>query len=949
GLGTDTSWWATKSSLPLEANRLYRLSFWVKKDAQTVGGTAIAGLEAVNRDFPAEVTWSRKQFYFRTPDIAMSTALFRLGQWHVKGKLFFDDVTVTPALAVVKSSQGPSMELGEGESIVKGQYTASHPLSSVGSTNFRCLDRFTAHFNTNRWVFSGSQQVTYRHAVGRLRQEGPEVEVTVNLHERGSLRVLASSDGQMWAEIGTVDSEGTVAFPVPRELLPAREVWVRLIATADAALQVNGYTYGCRMPEAASVQEVTGSTSYLALTHTSPDLAVTVADLGELRPGAQRPVDMVLTNDGARRSFLVTLTIEKDGRVVDETETRFSLSPGGLRRALLPYVLSAAGEHVLRLQCVDAQTRQVLWAGETQFLVSPLYDASGGAVVHAQNGLTVWWCEPERKVSRGRAAPTDREEVVRIQAAGNEYEAVQVVCQAQSPIRGLVLRAGELGGPNGNRISADEVSLRTVAYVYTEVPTDELGAVDWWPDPLPTHDSPLDLEPNTNAPFWVTVHIPRGTPAGEYQGTLRAEWEGGHAEIPLLVHVWGFDLPDDTHLRSGFGLSSGGLRRYHNITDSDELRRLYQMYLKDFADHRLSPYDVGADIKVDWTREQGLGLWPKLDFAEFDRAANFAINTLGFNGFRLSLEGLGRGNFHSRRLGRIGPYEQGTPEHEASFTRYSQAVQRHLQEHGWLDEAYVYWFDEPEEKDYGFVREGMELIHRAAPKLTRMLTQHPDPRLYGAVDLWCLPTYTLTPTTMEGSGTADDEFWWYLCTQPKAPYFGLFLDHYGTELRVWPWASWKYGLDGVLVWQTVYWNSETAYPGASLQNPWEDPMSWKSGYGLSRGEREGWGNGDGRFLYPPNRDPGDDDTRYLSAPVPSIRWELLRDGMEDYEYLWLLQQEVDRLRKAGVAPEVYEHAAALLAVPAEVCNSLTEFATSPEPIHTHRAKVAAAIEELRGR
>jgi hypothetical protein len=36
-------------------------------------------------------------------------------------------------------------------------------------------------------------------------------------------------------------------------------------------------------------------------------------------------------------------------------------------------------------------------------------------------------------------------------------------------------------------------------------------------------------------------------------------------------------------------------------------------------------------------------------------------------------------------------------------------------------------------------------------------------------------------------------------------------------------------------------------------------------------------------------------------------------------------------------------------VPSEVCESLTEFTSSPEPIHAHRAKVAAAIEELRGR
>ncbi len=80
--------------------------------------------------------------------------------------------------------------------------------------------------------------------------------------------------------------------------------------------------------------------------------------------------------------------------------------------------------------------------------------------------------------------------------------------------------------------------------------------------------------------------------------------------------------------------------------------------------------------------------------------------------------------------------------------------------------------------------------------------------------------------------------------------------------------------------------------------------------------------------------------------MPSIRWELLRDGIEDYEYFWLLREHVERLKASGAAASLYEEEQALLEVPDDVCSDLTHFAITPEPIHRHRARLAAAIEKL---
>ena len=491
------------------------------------------------------------------------------------------------------------------------------------------------------------------------------------------------------------------------------------------------------------------------------------------------------------------------------------------------------------------------------------------------------------------------------------------------------------------------MTVRRVDYVTTLQPTDELGVVDEWPDPLPLARDAIDVPAGRNQPFWISVHAPAGTPPGDYTGALTVASAAGTEQVPLRVHVWGFTLPRETHVRSGFGLNTQNIRRYHNLTTPAEEKQVTDLYLQDFLDHRIAPYTFGRSIGVTWEKDAAGTLTPKFDFAGFDEDATRWLGEGGFNAFVLPVEGMGGGSFYAREAGQIEGLKAGTPAYEAAFDRYVQGLQTHLDQKGWLRKAYVYWYDEPADRDFDFVREGMVRLHRGAPRLTRMLTTHPTPALYGNVDLWCMLTNDFDAKAAAERKAASEELWWYLCTGPRAPHFGLFLDHNGTEIRTWLWETWKFGLNGILVWQTNYWTSDSAYPGPVPQNPWQDPMSWTSGYGTAAGARSPWGNGDGRFLYPPNRDVENDKTKYLEGPVPSIRWELLRDGLEDYEYFWLLREQINRLKTNGAAPTTYQSAEALLQVPPDICTDTSHFATTPEPIHRHRERLAEAIEQLR--
>jgi hypothetical protein len=276
-------------------------------------------------------------------------------------------------------------------------------------------------------------------------------------------------------------------------------------------------------------------------------------------------------------------------------------------------------------------------------------------------------------------------------------------------------------------------------------------------------------------------------------------------------------------------------------------------------------------------------------------------------------------------------------------------VAGHLRARGWLDKAYTYWFDEPDPKDYEFVVEGMKRIRAAAPGLRRLLTEQPEKALLGHVEIWCGLTPEWTREKVDARRAAGEEVWWYVCTGPKAPYVTLFIDHPGTEMRLWPWQSWQYGVQGLLVWETTYWNSPAAFPAPKLQDPWADPMGYVSGYDFQAGHVGYWGNGDGRFVYPPRRADLHDTTPCLDGPVNSIRWENLRDGMEDYEYFWLLEQEVKRVaaRKQERDAGRLQQARRLLEVPEDISKDLTHFTTDPRPLLAHRDRIAKMIETLR--
>lgn len=561
---------------------------------------------------------------------------------------------------------------------------------------------------------------------------------------------------------------------------------------------------------------------------------------------------------------------------------------------------------------------------------------------------SVWWCDATRKIPPTRSVPTDRSDSAKLAAAKNDFEAVQIVVHAKENVRRLMATARVLQGPDGAAIAAEQIQILRVAYHLVHTPTDSAGVRGRWPDALPPLTEPVDVPAGENQPLWVLVHVPADATAGDYLGQIALEADGWSVNVPIALHVWDFALPKRNHIETAFGFSAGSVAQYHQLKTEDERRKVLDLYWKTFSEHRISPYDPAPldPMRVEFMPEANPPR-AEVDFSRFDNAMLQAADRFHFTNFRLRLQGMGGGTFHARQVPEIEGFGEETTQYQAMCASYLSQVESHLDEKGWLDMAYVYWFDEPAPRDYEFVKGGMTRLKKYAPRMQRMLTEEPRDELAGAVDIWCPLSSNYEDEPADARRKQGERFWWYVCTGPKAPYCTLFIDHPATELRVWLWQSWQRDIVGILVWQSNYWTSSAAYPDTP-QNPYEDPMGWRSGYSTPRGEKRPWGNGDGRFIYPPlsAAEPGVPGTgAVLDPPVASIRWEMLREGIEDYELLYLLRSLL-KLPNDRLAPDDRARFERLLRVPETITSDMTHFTTDPTPIYNHRREIAEAIEQL---
>jgi hypothetical protein len=570
------------------------------------------------------------------------------------------------------------------------------------------------------------------------------------------------------------------------------------------------------------------------------------------------------------------------------------------------------------------------------FTEPELYRSDYGELVpDTSSALALWRADSGWRIPRDRILPTARSKGLELSMAANETEAVQLVLTPAEIISNVTVTVD---------VPSLESEVLKVSYVCVDIPVDRTTLPGMYPDPIPPQSSPMTLKANENQPFWIKVKAPKGTPKGLYRGlvTVRGERTGGlklfrkfERKVPVFVEVYGFELPDRMTCKSLFGFYTHQVDLYHGVKKREDRLRVYEKYMRKFSEYHISA-SAGATYGLRGWYPKWEGDEPVFNWKEWDEGMERGFNEYHFTAMRMSSGlGLGGGDAAHRREPEIAGVKEGDPRYEIRLAKLLKGVQDHLEEKGWLDRTYIYCFDEPPEKDNAFVMNGFAKLARYAPKLRRFLTSPCRRDLLGGPQTWCPIAPDLQSPLARERQRMGEEFWLYVCMNPKAPYATEFIDHPAVELRTWLWQCWEEKVTGVLIWTANLWTSKSKYPdGERPQNPYVDAQSWKP-------SAVPWGNGDGRIFYPPEsvfEDITARNTRLKSGPnfddpVGSIRGEMLRDGLEDYEYFVILK----RLDPGNQ----------LLKVPPTVSKALDDFSKSPVGIHVHRRLLAREIERLK--
>ncbi len=459
----------------------------------------------------------------------------------------------------------------------------------------------------------------------------------------------------------------------------------------------------------------------------------------------------------------------------------------------------------------------------------------------------------------------------------------------------VTVTAGPLKSASGQAFDGKvEVSLVGHVDVADDPPYDA-DYKGWWPDPLLSFLQKCNVRQGEHVAFWIDVATRAETKPGDYEGQLTVTAAGTRpVQIKLKVRVWDFALPNGTHLRNAFTYNEGPTSNFYKGKWNDEMRYRYYDFI---LDHRLN---------IDHLYR---GDTPNIEVLKHGA-------TRGMNAFNVG------GVFRKGRGDKADP----------KLAAYLQELKKARL----FDMAYVYGFDEIRKEKFAEMREVFGEVHKRFPGLETMTTAV-DPSfgkrngLREIVDIWVPLTDYYTLAEARDLRRQGKEMWWYICVVPTHPYANWFIEYPAIEARLLTGAmSYKYEAGGFLYYLINLWTGNSR---PISKGPYAD---WNPGSFVNE-EKHYTANGDGSLLC-----PGPD------GPLSTIRLENIRDGFEDYEYLWMLRDTSNRIRKlpgTTATRDWLTRADALLAVPDTVVTTTTNYTRKPAELADFRTKLAEAIIE----
>jgi len=489
---------------------------------------------------------------------------------------------------------------------------------------------------------------------------------------------------------------------------------------------------------------------------------------------------------------------------------------------------------------------------------------------------------------------------MQLYAARNEYEAVQIAVVNPGDVSMPVeIRCAPLRPEAGD---GEPVAIRLYREIFMTVtrPSDRYSVSGAYPDPLlPVPQETTDLTPGLNV-FYLEVYVPGTAGAGGYCGNVTVKAGGSVHRFDLRLKVWDFVLPQRGTLLTAFGMDFKSILDRENLTpDAPAAPELLRRYYRLLAEHRVSPISVYPEPVCRRTDPVDV------DVKASEPFWRYAYDELQFNTLRIP--------FDERMPVDTRVYPLFSAEYNRRVVAYLRWMAAYLEQNGWLDRAYIYisTVDEPVTPgDYAKSRRFYALVKEADPRLKYRHGEQIDFNLQNrdACDILDFNLLAFQRHQRRAAALRDKQLGWYPAVGPKGKYPAYFIDRPALEPRILCWLNYFFDIPRLIYWNTTWWRQ--------VRDPYQDPMTYSPRPDL-------FANGDGSLLYPAA-------PRRLAGPAASLRLKMIRDGLEDYEYLVQLERYQSRER--------------VLRLLETEMTDLTHFPRRPEILNRLRVQIGENIE-----
>ena len=501
-------------------------------------------------------------------------------------------------------------------------------------------------------------------------------------------------------------------------------------------------------------------------------------------------------------------------------------------------------------------------------------------------GIVLWAVDSLQKVAP-EAEPVPTSDVVAVEACRNEFSSGQVVVRADRAIKELRASVSPLRhertGATGVEARARFVGYRPIASNTPDTPEEERDcrAPCLVPDPLLEEES-VGVEAGRNQPIWITFYLPPDTEPGQWTGAVEVNADGAKAELPIRLTVSPVTLPAEQHLWVTNWMNLGNFARHFGTEMyTPRFWQVVESFAANLAAHRQNVIETPQNL-VRILQENDGRL--SFDFTNWDRW----VDIFDRAGVAKLIEGTsvarrGDGKWENPWFDwlefKVTKRSDGSPvklEPVPVIEELLKAVRQHLIERGMLDRYLLHVVDEPAPHTEADYKQKSALVHQWVPDV-RYLEAMSCKDMRGYLDIWvpCLDHFDEAwPDYLKLREESGFELWFYTCMYPTGRYPNRFLDFSLLKTRILHWINWRYRITGYLHWGLNFWT----------EKPFEEDRI-----------REDLPPGDCWILY-----PGKD------GPLDSLRWEQMREGLQDFELLWRLGQR-DSAKADEICMKIMPH------------------------------------------